>query len=294
MFRARPKARTFGSFKMSVRRILQSRTYVGLQTDSETGEELRGDWDPLISEELWTIAHNAMSSKKNSEHPAHSSRPDEYPLKLVLKCPRCGDKFTAYKAKKKYPYYQCKGRDCSKRGLIPVALAHKQFEELLKGPSEVTGLIDAAIGQVESQALAEIQDCKIQRAVMERRIEVLKDSRSRYLDALVSDKISKSDFEAKDAGLQAEMSVLTSRLLNVPRMDSTFVEEAVLELRNLLSDPVEFWKDAPEHLRPELALAFFPDRVICENRELRTSDFLGISWVAAQSNGEKSQIDLDP
>jgi DNA invertase Pin-like site-specific DNA recombinase len=281
VFASRSKANSLESNKKTVKRWLTSRTYVGFMTNPDTKDEIRGDWEPIISEELWTLANRALNFGSNVSHTSHKTRSDEYPLKKVLICPNRGDKFTAYKAKKRFGYYQCKGRGCKKRALIPVEVAHAQFEELLKSVTETQGMIEQSISLVESEAKAEVHESQSAVRGLEQRLKGLSDKRSKYLDALVEDKITKADFEHKDEKLREDIALINERLNCIPKMDALFVEEAVLELRNLLLDPLEFWRDTPSEIKPELALAFFPNRIICENRTLRTSDFLGLTKVPA-------------
>ena len=290
VFQGSRKARGLGSVKMTVKRWLDSRTYVGFLVDIETGEEIRGDWEPIISEELWNLASEALSKVYSSGHIPHSSQPDKYPLKKVLQCPNCGNKFTGYVAKKKFPYYQCIGKSCSKRQVIPVELAHQQFEALLDGLIDTTHILAATLPQLESQALQEVRDSKARRGVIQKRIEHLAATRSDYLDALVSGKVAKVDFDMRDASLRDEIQEMSARLSDIPRLEESFVEEAVSSLHSLLDDPLAFWRDAPNELRPELALTFFPDRVMCEDKALRTTNFLGIARALVPSVTPESLV----
>ena len=281
VFTARSKANSLESNRKTVKRWLTSRTYVGFMQNPDTKDEIRGDWESIISEALWDLANKTMNHGSFVSHSAHSSHEDEYPLKLVLICPNCNDKFTAYKAKKRFGYYQCKGKNCKKRGRIPVKKAHEQFEDLLRSVTETKEIIEQTIANVEAEAFAEIRDSQNSRRGLEQRLNGFANKRKKYLDALVEDKISKADFDAQEEKLRADMSEITERLNDIPKLDSQFVEESVLELRQLLESPLECWNEAPSRIKPELALAFFPNRVVCENGALRTSEFLGLTTVMA-------------
>ena len=264
--------------------MVENPVYEGSHVLRSSGEVLRGDWEPVVSVELFRKANNRVGGLNSMAHPSHTSHPDLYPLKRVLLCPRCGDKFTASISKKRYPYYQCKGKNCLKRERIPVAEAHRQFEELLSESGSLDLLLESALSTVEAQARVEISDTYFRRKGLEQQVKGLEDKRQRYVEAYVFEKIGKSDFELQNNLLSNEIATLRAEISNLPRIDESFVEDAVQELRDLVSDPLQFWKDAPDELRPELAQVFFPERVICENKTLRTGNLLGLSGLMTSAN----------
>ena len=77
---------------------------------------------------------------------------------------------------------------------------------------------------------------------------------------------------------------LTELLWNCPSLDETFVQGAVARLKLLLSDPLDFWSNAEPRMKPFLALTYFPNRIVCENGTLRTSELLGIPRSLAAYN----------
>ncbi len=290
VFHQKMKTSSLESNRKSVRRMIESRVYAGNHVSWTTGEIMRGDWEALVSLKLFDRANEMLDGPNAVNHPGHQPHPDLYPLKQVLLCPRGGDKFTAYRAKGKYPYYQCKCKDCSRRERIPVSEAHEQFESLLSSTQEMLYLFDKTVLLVKAQAKIEIDDFYIRRSNLRKRYKTLEEMRKKYLDAYVMEKIGKIDFDSQAQPLLAEMTLLDQEISSIPIIGEAFIDKAVEELRALLSDPLAFWQATPDELRPELALVLFPERVICENKTLRTGNLLGISTSLAVYDDTTTQM----
>ena len=278
VYRKTTKAVGLDSYKKAIDRWVKSPTYVGRLYIPENDEFISGDWERIIPEDLELRTNSALKRYGNGANSSHSAKDDVYPLKAVLQCPNCGDKFTAYCKKEIHHYYQCKGQRCSPRPLVRVDKVHSQFMELLKTSTNSTGLITDALPKVGELAKLEISESASQRRSTEARFKRISDRRDSYLDFFVEGKISQVDFDSKNRQFLKDLEQCEEELSKTVKLDSAFVDEAIFELQELLMDPTKFWEDAPASLRPEIALAFFPNRLLCDKEGLRTSAFLGVDW----------------
>ena len=91
-------------------RMLQNVAYKGELFSPKWGMVSRGDWTPIVSEELFDRVQKVLSRKTAVAVPHKTDRP-EYPLRGLLLCPECEKPVTASTSKGEYGqrhrYYRC-------------------------------------------------------------------------------------------------------------------------------------------------------------------------------------------
>jgi len=103
--------------KQSMSSMWRNPFYCGIQTNSLLkGEVVKGNWEPLVSEESFMTINEILDGNTNTGHTV-SKYCDDRPLQSHLYCGNCGTKMTGYKAKKKYDYYKCQNKLCSCKDL---------------------------------------------------------------------------------------------------------------------------------------------------------------------------------
>ena len=94
----------------SMFRILQNVAYKGELFSPKWGIVSKGDWTPLVSEELFDRVQKVLSRKTAVAVPHKTDRP-EYPLRGLLLCPECEKPVTASTSTgeygQKHRYYRC-------------------------------------------------------------------------------------------------------------------------------------------------------------------------------------------
>jgi site-specific DNA recombinase len=91
--------------------LLRNRLYAGIVDVSEYGvREKRGDFDPLISEDLFYRVQSVLSGRVPSTTPQQRVHPD-FPLRAFVRCESCGRGLTGSWSKGRseyYAYYHCR------------------------------------------------------------------------------------------------------------------------------------------------------------------------------------------
>ena len=95
-----------------VRRILKNPVYYGRLECAKWGVSTVGDWQPLVSRELWLRTQQSARAGSKWDGPKRykASRP-EFPLRRFVLCDSCGKPITASHSRSKsgslYAYYHC-------------------------------------------------------------------------------------------------------------------------------------------------------------------------------------------
>ena len=97
------------------RRILSNRTYAGWVKVSDEAGSVRGDFLPIVSEDLFLRVQVFLEEKKYRGRRLMLDNPD-FPLRGFVRCGFCGLPLTACWSQgntSKYPYYRCRSGSCS-------------------------------------------------------------------------------------------------------------------------------------------------------------------------------------
>lgn len=102
--------------KMSEKRLIElfaNPFYCGLITSNMIpGQVIEGKHEPLISRELFLMAHNIRQEKRSHSF-VHDKDNKNLPLKVFAKCDKCRQTLTGYLVKKKgLYYYKCNTKGC--------------------------------------------------------------------------------------------------------------------------------------------------------------------------------------
>ncbi len=124
------------------RRILSNRTYTGWIKVSDEVGSVRGDFQPIVSEDLFLRVQVALEEKKYRGRRLILDNPD-FPLRGFVQCGFCGLPLTGCWSQGntiKYPYYRCRSSDCA-FGNVRKEQLETSFLDYLKnsmpGPEEI-------------------------------------------------------------------------------------------------------------------------------------------------------------
>ncbi len=119
--------------KQTFHAMLTKPVYAGwIQVDG-WGERVRGDFEPLVSQELFDTVQALLNGKRANVTPRLRSHPD-FPLRHFVNCGCCGKPLTASWQKgrrERYGYYWCPNSRCRVVRVRKTDL-ERSFEEFLK------------------------------------------------------------------------------------------------------------------------------------------------------------------
>ena len=186
----RLKAMGVEIYKQKLSMIFSNPFYCGIIADKMlNGQLVEGTHEKLISQELFLQIHKIRAAAKGKYGVTHKKENEEYPLKLFMKCDKCGAGYTGYVVKKKnktnskvheFHYYKCRSNGCNCNQSTKEA--NQDFVAFLKDytlqPQLVEPLLyhmDAAFDKHYEVALEQQKMYKDKLADIEKKIEELED-----------------------------------------------------------------------------------------------------------------------
>lgn len=120
----------------TVHRIFRSKFYAGVLVSKTYNEEVRGQHEPMITLELFNKVQAILDGRHNKPSLAvRNPTNDDFPLRRIVKCGKCGSGFTGSWCKghaQKYPYYWCyKSQKCHSKYVLAWDL-HDSLDVILR------------------------------------------------------------------------------------------------------------------------------------------------------------------
>jgi site-specific DNA recombinase len=237
----------------SVRVILTNRFYLGQLPEGKRGKGgwIEGMHQPMTPQELWDAAQHHRGQRRAKVGAAtmpHSAR--TYSLSGVLRCGQCGGKLHTHSNRRGMARVYCYTRD-NLRGCEQRTVALQVLEEQVAQQLEALTIPDDYQRIVLEALISERPEMKQNEA---NRRE-LRARLRRVGDRYELGEISKSEYEARCAALQAE--------IGRSETEDTLAHPDVLErLRGYLERVPAAWLDASPEQRQKLVRTLFEEIVV--------------------------------
>ena len=240
--------------KQSFARMLSNPIYSGWIATG--GEKIRGNHDPLISSELF----QAVQERLNGKSRPHKKLNEEFPLRGVVRCAKCGASLTAGWVKgrnQRYAHYWCWTPKCRAVGIRREDL-EGQFLNLLSRMQPTAEFL----AQLPERVAAHWQERKSQIAAGARTLNSrLSDQRTLNQKAIIANlngKLADDDFNSLKGGIAEEVSKIEAEIKALDSESST-MEDLLKQAEAQAVDLVGAWEKGNVNQRHELATAFFPE-----------------------------------
>src|SRR5882724_9537747 len=237
--------------------MLHNRAYSGWVKQKDI--TARGTFEPLISEELFERAQQALNGR--SKRQKHVKHHEDWPLRRFVLCASCGKPLTAGWVKnaagKPYGFYFCAQKGCRSVSVRKEYLEHAWLTLLLMTqPREeylrrLPELVEAAWQQRKASAEEE-------RRQLTSRLTEQNALNKKSIEARVKGKISDEDFATMKKAIADEIEHIEHALKRLQEERSGVQELAKIkeyELKNLW----ETWKNGDLNYRVELQFALAPE-----------------------------------
>lgn len=121
--------------KQTVHRMFRSKFYAGILVSKRYNEEARGQHEPMITLEQFEKVQAILDNRYNKPSLTRRSIPnDDFPLRRIVKCGKCGSGFTGSSCHghlKKYPYYWCYKSNLCHSPFVSTGKAHESLKNIL-------------------------------------------------------------------------------------------------------------------------------------------------------------------
>ena len=216
------------------------------------GRIVNGIHPPIIDEETYNIV-NGLGTHIGVSHACETPRT---PLRLLVRCDKCGRFFTGYEAKKKHIfYYKCNGRGC--RSNVSAKTMHRQFCELLDEftiPKEMIPSISSILNSKVQQYCQDVELLQQQAIDRKRSLEdKIKEVTTRYGMGVIPEDvyiISKTNLSSKIDEIDIKIRSLKTAQSN----HDINIEKAIVIGCNLST----YWTESSFDLQQKIQKFSFP------------------------------------
>ncbi len=253
-------------------KMLRNRLYAGWISVPKWGESKRGDFKPLVSQEVFEQVQMVLDGKRISLTPHVCDHPD-FPLRRFVRCGKCGKPLTASWSKgraKAYPYYRCPNSQC--KGVnARKEIVEKEFMlllERLQPKPEYLRLFTEIVLDVWRGKQA---DALLQRAAIEKQLAALKERKEQLIEAFVyQGAIDKATFQDQLDKLKEEMT-LAEIELNEARLEELDVEAVLTFSQYVFLNAGRLWAEASLDQKQRLQGVLFSGGVTFSNGTFGTA-----------------------
>ena len=262
---------------------------------NEDAELVRGQHEPIISEELFYAVQDVLNGRKKIQRTKQASD-DNLPLRGFLICPNCNRMLTGSASKGRtqyYHYYHCSS-ECGVR--FKAADANLEMERELqryatKFPHLSLYKEAISIGYY-NQTYAQRQI----RASVKQQLDETNLKLERARDLLLSSDIEPSDYRAIKTACEEKISLLERKLFSTTNKEpdlSPMWEKAISNLSNI--DLA--YKDGTVEEKRQIVGSMFPGKVVFDGTRHRTTRINEavriISLIDSSLKGKKNGTSLD-
>ncbi len=247
--------------------VLRNAVYAGtLESDLVGLEPIKGNWDPLVSEDVFQQVQAAIRRRERlPQEVAHA----DFPLRGFVRCGGCDRPLTGSWStgrSKKYAYYHCTKCGAVRAKKAALEIAFFELLQQLRLKQSYTRLFKAAVTDVWKQRLETVsEETKAQRKQVQR----LEAKRQRLLDLLEEGVIDTETYKQRAAKVRTELTLagIDERATEAESLDI----EAVLEFaEQILLEPLKLWLNASQAQKRRLFKLLFPSGLTWQSGEFGT------------------------
>ena len=243
-------------------RLINNSVYVGWNVSEKLGVSCRGDWEPLVSDDVWEAAQKAP--RKPSDKPVGKKRNlnnPSFPLRRIVRCCECGTPCTASnstgRSGEQYAYYRCRTKGCSGFN-VRGEVFENEFASFLGSQSlssEVLNLFDAVMKDVWKKRTASNRTA---RNSLEGKRAELDAKILKVTEAMIMDSAMERDTcAALIDRYKAERDLVEGQLANAD-LDVPNIDECVAFAGRMLTKLPQVWNHVEPQKRAAFVRALYP------------------------------------
>ena len=243
--------------------LLRNRPYAGIVDVSEYGVRAkRGDFEPLISEELFYRVQSVLSGRVPATTPQQRAH-QEFPLRAFVRCVSCGRGLTGSWSKGRseyYAYYHCRPGCRAKVNVTKAKLEGLFADELtlLQPTPGYMRLLKESVLQIWKARKAAVRE-EIESA--ERAAKAIQNKLHRLDEAFLFERSIDIDTYDRHAEKLREELTLARMDRHSGQLDELDVEGILAFAERVLPRAADLWVQASLEQRQRFQQLFFPDGI---------------------------------
>jgi DNA invertase Pin-like site-specific DNA recombinase len=252
-------------------RTLRRPVYAGWVTLKRSDIRAKGDFEPLISEEIFDKVQLVLAGRR-PHVPERQNDNEDFPLRRFVKCAHCDKPLTGHWTsgrRKKYAYYRCLTRGCP-TGSIPKERLEAEYLrrlEHLKPAPEYLALFKEIVLRAWRERHVHVAE---QRRVLQGRLDDLRARKDKLVEAYLDGTIEKLIYQEHAGKIDTDLA--EARVSLTEATGGEIDIEAVLAFaEKVLGDPGALWRSLPAAKKVRLQSAIFPEGLAWDGRSYRTA-----------------------
>lgn len=278
-------------------KIIRNPVYYGMIKSASFGIEVKGEFAPIIEEELfWRCQPRSVTKFRSGHRLAENS---EFPLRRFALCSDCGKSLTGSASTGrggiKYPYYHHHKQDCPQAVSIPKETLEQNFVEFLESikPSKKYEKIFKAIVTDVWQSNYKLLDAE--NARIRKEIEVLEQERQRVFEHHRARIYSEEEFLEQKVYVNQKIAE-KKILLEDKRVEEFNMEEALDYCFRFVSETAKTWLELAKYpqQRARFQNLVFPEKVTYDGKKFGTAKISLIYKGAGEEPDSNSDLVTSP
>jgi site-specific DNA recombinase len=258
--------------KQQLSSLLRNKAYVGvIHCQSWGGVEFKGDFEPLISAELFTRVQWRLLESRRGRADTRRVQHEDFPLRRFARCTICDAPLTASWARgklgRKYGYYHCR-RACLRT--TPKGRLETAFVDLTRDlvPSqEYLALVRRLVIEVWREECAGVIE---RRRTLQRRVDEIRNKSLALEEAFLYQRAidQRSYIEQRDR-IREEL-LLAEMGLSEAQVDSMDVEGVLASAEEVITNAGSLWLAASAQQREQLQWLLYPEGLKWDGERFQT------------------------
>ena len=279
--------------KQTFNQMLRKSVYAGWLEVKGWGERQRGDFEPLVSQEVFDRVQAILSGKRPSVTPRLRSHPD-FPLRHFVKCGCCGRPLTASWSKgraeqKRYGFYRCQNLKCKAVHVRKADLEHGfvEFLERMQPKQQYMKLFNAIVLDVWKEKQAQNVTLTVS---LKHHIEGLTQRKERLDETFIYEKtIDRETYERQRDKLN-EQIVLAEMQERDSKLEGYDVEAVLNFAEHVILNAARLWTELLSDQKQQLQTVLFPQGVSFADGIYKTTETCLIFKLLQESEVEKTSL----
>ncbi len=271
--------------------MIKNPIYAGWVSVPSRGVMVRGDFEPLISQELFDRVQAILTGKRKTVRPKLRNHPD-FPLRHFVRCGACGKPMTGSRTtgrNRKYSYYHCRTKSC---GQVRVRTGELEsaFLELLGSLKPKSNYIKLFRAIVEDVWKKRHHETALDRKALERREKGLLERKDKLIAAhLYEGKIGEEDFQRQKDLLGGEIGLVRMEL-HETTLEVYNLESILSFAERVLTDASRLWMNFELDQRQRFQQLIFPEGLEYDGERFRTAPTCGMFTYLQQIGAGKDHL----
>jgi site-specific DNA recombinase len=257
-----------GFARMLKNPVYMGKVFVPAHKDDQE-QVVDGIHEAIISEELFFEVAGVLNRRSKTKGKSQK-KADEFPLRGILVCSKCGRNLTGSISKGNggsYSYYHCQ-YGCKERFTLDDA--HKSLSEWLQPLTMSDKMASLYLAILEDVFKDDDARRKVELDKLHRQREENRSTFTKASYKFVADEIDKHSFKTLKNDLDTKLQGINDRINEIEMQDSSYEEYCKYGF-SLFSNLGGYFKRSEPHVKRKMIGLIFPEKLVYEDKKYRTN-----------------------